>query len=84
MYLWNLGASQEKLLVSGAWYYFRLLNTDANPTDSEQKQFLKKQFWYFHGWKRYGPPLILVIVLSGLVLAFTGLWLAEFLSSKTF
>src|SRR6267378_2313938 len=65
---------------SGAWFYARFLKPDANPTDP--KQILKTQFLQFHDPWHYALPLLLVFVLSGLMLAFTGLWLADALSSK--
>src|SRR5688572_11521054 len=56
---------------SGAWHYARLLDPDAKPVDPEE--VLKHQFWHFHGWDRYRWPLIFVILLSGIMLAFSGL-----------
>jgi hypothetical protein len=65
---------------SGAWHYARLLNPGGDPKKTPE-DILEDQFWQFHAGKYYAPPLILVIALSGLMLAFTGLWLANSLSS---
>jgi hypothetical protein len=81
----NLGealAPSEERFQNGAWHYARLLNPAAvpeNPNDA-----IEKQFYRFHGWGRYWMPLTLVIILSGLMLAFSGLWLTEYLHSSTF
>jgi hypothetical protein len=60
---------------SAAWYYARLLAPDADNKDPEK--VLKAQFWYFHSWKLYALPLVLVALLSGLMLGFSGLWIAD-------
>jgi len=66
---------------SGAWFYARSLKPDRKPTNIEALETLKDQFWHFQNPRRYILPLALLLVLSGLVLAFTGLWLANSLSS---
>ena len=70
---------QVERAKSGAWHYARLLDPNADPKDSEA--ILKRQFWYFHGWNRYVFPLVSIIILSGLMIAFSGIWLADRLAS---
>jgi hypothetical protein len=66
---------QDDRTQSGAWHYARLLDPDANPADPEQ--ILRRQFLHFHGWDRYRLPLAAVVIVSGIVLAFSGLWIVE-------
>ena len=66
---------------SGAWHYARLFDPDCDPSaPGELEDPIKKQFFHFHGWSRYAVPLGLMIGLSGLMLAFSGFWLADALS----
>src|SRR5262245_26714065 len=39
-----------------ALLYTRLLKPMA--FDAEAEQFVAAQFWYFHRWNRYAPPLV--------------------------
>src|SRR5262249_43618554 len=41
------------------------------------------QFGYFQRWNRYAPPLVLVALLSGLMLYFSGLWIVDRLTTPT-
>ncbi|HEY8153696.1 MAG TPA: hypothetical protein VII72_06160 [Myxococcota bacterium] len=71
----GLRATPDDRSRSGAWHYARLLSPGTKPEDPEKT--LKQQFWHFHGWNRYRLPLAAVVVLSGLMLAFSGLWIAQ-------
>lgn len=65
---------------SGAWHYARLLDPDVELEDgSAEEAVLSRQFWHFHGWSRYRLPLTLVVLLSALMLTFSGLWLVALL-----
>lgn len=59
---------------SPAWHYARLLDPD-DPVEHEEARFCD-EFYAIHGWNRYMLPLAAVTALSGLVAAFTALWLA--------
>jgi hypothetical protein len=64
---------------SGAWHYARLLNPrEINPKDPES--ILENQFYYFHGWNRYWFPFLSIVVLSALLLSFSGFWVVDRLS----
>ena len=65
---------------SGGWHYARLLTPGAKPVDQEEA--IKKQFFYFHGWGRYAAPLALIALLSGLMLTFSGYWIADYFCSQ--
>jgi hypothetical protein len=71
--------AQEK---SAAWYYVRLNRPGVDPDDPvDAEGELKSQFWHFHSWWRYFVPLVIVVVLSGLMLSLSGLWIIEKLST---
>jgi len=57
----------------------QIARPDSDPSDPEA--VIKAQFWHFHGWNRYVIPLTIVVVLSGLMLAFSGVWLADYLTT---
>ena len=59
--------------MSAGEHYARLHNRKTGREDAQQ--FLAEQFWHFHGWSRYAIPLIAVMLLSGLMLYFSGLWI---------
>jgi hypothetical protein len=52
---------------------------DKKPEESKKlaESAIEAQFWHYHSWKRYIIPLCLVMALSGLMLAFIGLWVAD-------
>ena len=60
---------------SAAWHYAHFYHPDSAVDDEESA--IRDEFWYYHDWKRYATPLCLIVVLSGLMLAFTGLWVAD-------
>jgi hypothetical protein len=64
---------------SAGWHYARLLHPASDPKDPDE--VLRRQFFHFHGWNRYRFPLVSIIILSGLMLGFSGMWLAERLTS---
>lgn len=71
-------APQDDRALSGAWHYVRLLDPDVQlKNEAEAEAALKRQFDYFHSWDKYAAPFYLTLVLSGIMLAFSGLWLVE-------
>jgi hypothetical protein len=74
-FLRSSGAGVGGQQKSAGWYYVRLVYPDALNTDPEP--VLKAQFWHFHAWSRYALPLIIVALLSGLMLACSGLWITD-------
>jgi hypothetical protein len=66
--------------MSAALLYARLLNPRANETVAADLP--AREFWYFHRWSRYALPLMIVALLSGLMLYFSGLWIIDRLAAS--
>ena len=71
-------ADPAQVEESAAWFYARLKRPGAKRVEPERE--LNSQFWYFHAWNRYALPLLMVVVLTGLVLGLSGLWIIETLN----
>src|SRR5688572_3765919 len=75
------GSAPGELEKSAAWYYAQLNRPGGDQVDAERAIYA--QFWLFHGWQRYAGPLAIVVVLSGLMLGLSGLWIIETLGTTT-
>jgi len=71
---------------TAAWHYARLLGRlpppgggPPNPPDQKppERVIIEDQFWHYHSWKRYWPPLLLILFVTGAALTFTGVWVAD-------
>lgn len=69
------GRGSDKAKHSPGLLYARLLYPEAR--EDEAKKIVTDQFWFFHSWSRYVVPLALVVVLTGVMLYGTGLWVAD-------
>src|SRR6266404_3096405 len=65
---------------TAAWHYSKLLNPRVEVKDEEEA--LRLEFWYYHSKERYDAKLRVIIILSGLMLALTGLWIADRLQAR--
>lgn len=69
--------AKDERAQTAAWHYARLQDPDKVLRKGDETAAVENTFSFYHGKRYYLLPVTLIVVFSAMMLAFSGLWMAD-------